>query len=160
MAILLYEDIGTIKCPLFPNDIDDADEYADFVKDTVASLLEDGAYLHGGFDEQGCTDNFVSVYLFDVINNYFYEGESALVLQFPEVFQEEVPRGAVVMAGTALKAAIEEYDSGALVQKKFLLEIYSPVYDTIKGLMDKLKMNAYHSNKAKNLRQAWAAGAA
>ncbi|KAH7921357.1 hypothetical protein BV22DRAFT_1132338 [Leucogyrophana mollusca] len=149
-AITEAEEAGVLY-----EDIDDAEEYADFVKDAVASLLEDGAYLPGGFDEQGHTDNFASVCLFDVINNYFYEGNRPARCSFQRCSKRKYREGQL---SWQLKAAIDEYDSGALVQK-FLLEIYVPVYDTINGLMNELELNAYPSNKAKNLRQAWAAAA-
>ncbi|KAH7905388.1 hypothetical protein BJ138DRAFT_1118516 [Hygrophoropsis aurantiaca] len=171
MAKLLFDDLGTFrsevkkdarrvvkaKCPIFPDDDEDPPDYDDYVRQSAANLLDGGLYLQGGKDENGRTDNFASVYLRDLVETAFYQGKLSLAAHFPEKFSKEVPKGAIIVAGTALKGALDEYEDGAAKDKKFTVEHYSPVYDTLTTLLDEVDKNPYHSRKCRKLRCTWAA---
>ncbi|KAH7917601.1 hypothetical protein BV22DRAFT_1135273 [Leucogyrophana mollusca] len=120
-------------------------------------LANGGDFLKDSIDEDGRTNNLASPALAGLIVDYFYTGPNSVGMLFPEVFNKETPRPAVALAGTALKAAIDEYmPTGIWTDLKFRVDVYAPTYFNIMGLMAKCDMAPHHKQKTQVLRREWA----
>ncbi|KAG1848366.1 hypothetical protein C8R48DRAFT_778874 [Suillus tomentosus] len=173
MAIILWDDRATMrsemknaarpiaasKFGILPSDIDDDDEFEDYVSQRVTELLTGGYFLQNGVDEQGRTNNLAHDALGKLCSTIFYKGDNALAKAFPNVFAEAVPEGAVALAATALAAAINEYKTGVYQPTKFAADLYQPIYENVIELYTSVHHDRYHSNKCQAVRKKWARAA-
>lgn len=55
---------------------------------------------------QGRTNNLAHPALSAIVIDFFYTGSNSVGILFPEVFEDEAPRAAVALAGTAVSVSI------------------------------------------------------
>ncbi|KAN0074463.1 hypothetical protein V8E55_011875 [Tylopilus felleus] len=123
--------------------------------DIAKTLLECGAFLKDGQDEEGHTNNLAHPVLSGLIVEFFYTGSNAVSNLFPKVFANEVSRTAVVLAATLIKLALDE----VVVEGKevtFKQDVYANIYVDIMGLMVKCDTSPIHRTKTKVLHVHWA----
>ncbi|KAG1748846.1 uncharacterized protein EDB91DRAFT_1078985 [Suillus paluster] len=155
MAIILWDDHATVwskmkkaarsitatKFDILPSDIDDDDEFEDYVSQRVMELLDGGYFLQNGVNKQGRINNLTYDTLGELCNTIFYKGDNALAKVFPNVFAEAVPEGAM------LAAAIDEYKTGVYLLTKFAVDLYQPIYEDVIELYRTVSGDHYHSKK-------------
>ncbi|KAG1858321.1 hypothetical protein C8R48DRAFT_674364 [Suillus tomentosus] len=123
--------IAASKFSILPSDIDDDNEFEDYVSQRVMELLNGGYFLQNGVNEQGRTNNLAHDALGELCSTIFYKGNNALAKVFPNVFAEAIPKGAIALAATALAAAINKYKTGVYWPTKFAANLYQPIYENV-----------------------------
>ncbi|KAF9230678.1 hypothetical protein BU15DRAFT_83326 [Melanogaster broomeanus] len=124
------------------------------------TLIKGAVFLRDGVDDEGSTNNMAHPALATLVMEFFY-GPASLGTVFPEVFSCEVPRVAVCLVATALRAALDEYIQTSTRQDRpFKYSGYSKVFTGLLDLQRQIDTHEKHAAKTKLLRVAWAQGSA
>ncbi|KAF9235104.1 hypothetical protein BU15DRAFT_78336 [Melanogaster broomeanus] len=132
----------------------DSDKRPSVNSEIALQLLENGGAFHrDGVDEHGRTNNLAHPALKGLVLDFFYTGPNSVGAMFPEVFRHEVPRPAIALAVTALKAALDDIAYG---ESGFKAQKYQDHYISVPECMSKCDTDPIHKVKTRALRVEWA----
>ncbi|KAI6027297.1 hypothetical protein BKA83DRAFT_4123369 [Pisolithus microcarpus] len=120
------------------------------------ALIKGAMFLRDGVDNEGSTNNMVHPALVALVMDFFY---SSLLIGavFPEVFSHEVPRVAICLAATALRAALDEYTQTRIRQDRpFEYGTYSKIFMGFLDMQHQIDQHPRHAVKMRELQVAWA----
>ncbi|KAI5984692.1 hypothetical protein EDC04DRAFT_2615640 [Pisolithus marmoratus] len=104
----------------------------------------------------GSTNNMAHPALVALVMDFFYS-PSSIGSVFPEVFSHEVPRVAMCLAATALRAALDGYSQTGIQQDcPFEYGTYSKIFAGFLDMQHQINQHPRHSVKTQELRVAWA----
>ncbi|KAI6012840.1 hypothetical protein PISMIDRAFT_116456 [Pisolithus microcarpus 441] len=119
-------------------------------------LIRGAVFLRDSVDAEGSTNNMAHPALAALITDFFYAPLS-LNIAFPEVFSCEVPKVAVCLVATALRAALDKYtQTGTCQDHPFEYIGYSRVFAGLLDMQHQLDLVLKHASKMKALHIAWA----
>ncbi|KAI5994996.1 hypothetical protein EDD15DRAFT_2365894 [Pisolithus albus] len=120
------------------------------------ALIKGTMFLRDGVDNEGSTNNMAHPALAALVSDFFYSS-SSIGAVFPEVFSREVPRVAVCLAATALRAALDEYTQTRIRQDRpFEYGTYSNIFAGFLDMQHQIDQHPRHAAKTRELRVAWA----
>ncbi|KAI5994391.1 hypothetical protein EDD15DRAFT_2366477 [Pisolithus albus] len=120
------------------------------------ALIKGAMFLRDGVDNEGSTNNMAHPALAALVSDFFYSS-SSIGAVFPEVFSREVPRVAVCLAATALRAALDEYtQTGIRQDRPFEYGTYSKIFAGFLDMQHQIDQHPRHAAKTRELRVAWA----
>ncbi|KIM73191.1 hypothetical protein PILCRDRAFT_15438 [Piloderma croceum F 1598] len=131
--------------------------YANHIKQAVEDLLQDGAFMHDGTDDEGHTNNLTHPAVGELRRLFLYAANNRLGHLFPDVFGSEIPSMTVALVITAIKCALDEWKDGVRTTIPFSAQEYRAVYQQILRLIAKVEANEFHAAKFLRSRRDWAA---